>query len=103
MLEGEGPSTAPIPQRSGTTLAPEQAQRLAVKLGKRFPILLDGLEEHEKAMLVSPTNWSFRNSPGSGNFMMTPQSMTGPMGLSAPSPTTPYGPNAGGGGSFLLF
>lgn len=34
--------------RSSTTLAPEQAQRLAMKLAKRFPTLLDGLEEHEK-------------------------------------------------------
>ncbi|CAD7942635.1 unnamed protein product [Amoebophrya sp. A120] len=61
MLEGEMPSHAPIPRRTATTLAPEQAQRLAVKLAKRFPVLLEGMEDHEKAMLNTPSAGSFHS------------------------------------------
>ena len=67
MLQGDSPSSAPIPV-SSTTLAPEQAQRLAVKLAKRFPILLEGLEDHERAMLQAPAA-SWGNLAGSGPGM----------------------------------
>ena len=53
---------------SSTSLAPEQAQRLAMKLVKRFPALLEGLEEHVKAMVSGPNamNWGDENASNKG-------------------------------------
>ncbi|CAD7936389.1 unnamed protein product [Amoebophrya sp. A25] len=54
MLEGDAVANVPIPRRGSNSLQPEQAQRLAVKLAKRFPRLLEGMQEHEKHMLNTP-------------------------------------------------
>jgi len=80
MIHGEGPSSAPIPRRGSTTLAPEQAQRLCVKLAKRFPALLEGLDESEKALLTTP-QWPGA-AIGGGGGLGSQYSM---MGMSLPN------------------
>jgi len=45
-------------RKGSAGLAAEQAQRLALKLVKRFPSLIDGLEDAIRQAITSPNQWS---------------------------------------------
>ncbi|CAD7936387.1 unnamed protein product [Amoebophrya sp. A25] len=60
-------SSLAIPNHGSTSLAPEQAQRLGMKLVKRFPCLLEGMSESEKQQLSNTSHYTSNADEAGGN------------------------------------
>lgn len=54
MMSGRPSVTRPTGSPSTVQLAPDQAQRLCMKLAKKVPALLEGMEPNEKVLLSTP-------------------------------------------------
>jgi len=55
-----------FPKKNAAGLAAEQAQRLALKLVKRFPTLIEGLEDNIRHAIMSPNQNSWNNYDWNG-------------------------------------
>lgn len=76
-VQGGDPAKTGFTRKGNTGLAAEQAQRLALKLVKRFPALIEGLEDGIRQAITSPNNWGTYADWNNYDWTGSPSTMYG--------------------------